>query len=272
MCFLITGLISTVTLLGQGECPPEIVKKQNELAKKKYMDKTKYEEIIGNSFVCELSTIPDATFDALCERFEYNPYFERAKKANPNLSSYVMYAENFTGSANLFCVVLNNMNKKETANLPPEAQKRLQVIDNTIEMYKNIQEGLDKEIRSNKGEIIDNGTHLIIKNVPFVSLPRIGKIIGQTAANINIYFRKDEYQILIAMLEREKQYILDPSKARKDCEERVSATLDLAVAYAAFQAGEDIPGWTSIISYAVGKLACQPEPNNSVSNNGKTSK
>lgn len=271
--FLIVGLISAITVFAQQPCKGDIIEKENiELAKNIFKTEIVNEKVNGNSYVGKLSTMSDEKFNALCERFEYNPNFEKAKKINPNLSSYVMYAENITGSTNLFCVVLNNMNKKETANLPPEAQKRLQVIDNTIEMYKNIQEALDKETQNNKGEIIDNGTHLIIKNVPFVSLPQIGKILGQTAANVNIYFRKNEFKNLIAILERDKQYILNPNKVREDCEKEVSATLDLVAAYAAFQGGGEVDWWNSIVSDLAGKIACQPKSNNSVSNNEKTGK
>jgi len=136
MCFLITGLISTITLLGQGECPPEIVKKQNELAKKKYMDKTKYEEIIGNSFVCELSTIPDATFGALCDRIDCNPNYEMEKNRSPNLSGYVMYAKNPTGETNVFCADLD----RKTGLVTNSYRGKLKGFDWTQREYKGKQE------------------------------------------------------------------------------------------------------------------------------------
>jgi len=287
--FLIIGLISNVTAFSQENCPAiKMAEDNKELAKGIFRTKTESERINGNTYVSNLSAMSDEKFNALCERFEYNPNFEQAKKNNPNLSSYVMYAKNFTGETNIYTAILDNY-RKELENLPQNVKKRLQVIDNTIKMYEDLQEALNKEIQYNTGEILDNGINLEIKHIKivsgdvsipgfsslnkytanliggeimkqekeiivnsigkqgtpidnpladkmnacfkifegaavldpplrlitedpwykvFVSLPEAGKIIGHTAAIVNIYFRKNEYSNFITELEKEKQYIL----------------------------------------------------------------
>ncbi|MDR1983628.1 MAG: hypothetical protein LBQ28_02245 [Prevotellaceae bacterium] len=175
--YLITiGLIIAINALAQEPCDKEIElrEKVNELRQKVFDKKTKKETTTNDSYVCQLSTIPDKTFSVLCEA--YHPNFEKERKKNPNITNYFMFAENDKGELNMFCENLDY--KKDLANLPQDVQKRLNVIDNTIEMYKKIQEALDKEIQYNTGEIIDNGVNLAIKHIPdFLPKVKIGEMV-----------------------------------------------------------------------------------------------
>ena len=287
---LIIGLFSTISVFGQQDCQTceEIEQENIKLAKNIFRTETEESKVNGDSYVSKLSAMSDERFNALCERLDYNPYFEQAKKNNPDLSSYVMYAKNLTGGTNLFCAMLDY--KKEIENLPQDAKERLEVINNTIELYKNLQKALNEEMLYNTGEIIDNGVNLVIKHLPkifpkdyeipffpdldndvanllgkdaikiaksditeniikksppiknwladnmnkgfkffnhiavlspplkaitihpyyriAISLPESGKIIGHILTDVNIYFRKNEYEKLIAALESERQYII----------------------------------------------------------------
>jgi hypothetical protein len=171
-------------MFAQEQCKSIEIEKENiELAKNIFSTETKDKKINGDSYVSKLSAMSDDKFNALCDRFEYNPYFEQAKKNNPDLSSYVMYAENLTGVTNLFCAMLDY--KKEIENLPQDVKKRLQTIDNTIKLYKDLQDALSKEMRYNNEEIIDNGINLAIKHVEIftqdVSIPGFSDLNKYTA-------------------------------------------------------------------------------------------
>jgi len=102
---LIIGLFSAITALSQEICQLEV--ENCKLAENIFRTQTINENFNGNSYVCNLSIMSDERFYALCDRFEYNPNFENAKRNNPNMSIYVMYAKNSKGETNVFCVDLD---------------------------------------------------------------------------------------------------------------------------------------------------------------------
>lgn len=206
---LIIGLISSVTMFAQGttikcERARKIEEKNIKLAKDIFRKESIDERINGNIYVCGLSTMSDEKFNALCDRFEYNSNYEKLKRNNPNLSSFVTYAKDLAGGTNIFVVNLNY--KTAFTDFPKDAQKRLQVIDNTIELYKNLQKALDREMQYNTGEILDNGTNLVIKHIPAIipkdveisGFPNLAKDITNLVGKEIIKSTKDEVVINIA--------------------------------------------------------------------------
>lgn len=128
-----------------------------------FKTQTKSEQVTNNSYTCQLSKMSDEKFKVMCELFEHNPNFKAAKQKKSNMSNYLMYAENFNGGMNFFSHNLSY--QKEIDNLPKDAQERLKVIGNTINLLENLRNALEIEKSINVDEISINAVNLELKLV-----------------------------------------------------------------------------------------------------------
>jgi hypothetical protein len=166
----IISMLATLNTFAQENCDCDAIEQENtKLAEKIFQTKTEFESVDEISYICQLAKMPDKTFNALCERYQYNYNFQKQREKNPNIRNYFMFAENENEEINIFCENIDP--EKEFANLPKDVQQRLKVIDNAIEMCKNIQKVLDNEISYNWGEVLDNGVNLVIKHAPNIEVP-----------------------------------------------------------------------------------------------------
>lgn len=79
-----------------------------KLAEDIFKNQTISERITDNSYSCQLPDMSDKKFSTLCDLFEYNFNFKEAKRKNPNMLNYIMYAKNLNGELNIFCIDVRN--------------------------------------------------------------------------------------------------------------------------------------------------------------------
>jgi len=182
---LIFALISSITVSAQEVCPAVLIEAENiTLAENIFINNAKEAKLLNGSYVCKIAEkMSDERFMALSDRFQHNPYFKRTQDmTKEEITAYIMYAENFSGQFNVFIALQSYF--KELEYLPEDVQTRLRIIDNTIQMYTDIQQALDLELQYNTGEIIDNGIALLIKQVPEI-LPSVN-IPGYTSIDTEL--------------------------------------------------------------------------------------
>lgn len=215
--FIVIVLIMTVKISVQAQkCDLEMEKERKikESLREILLTETVTEAFTDDAYMCQISLVSDEIFHFLCS--VYHPNFEKEREKNPNITNYFMFAENENGELNMFCEHVDL--KKELANFPQDVQKRLDIIEKTIKMNKDVIEALDKEKKNNYMQVLDNGIELIIKHATTIQIVPIGKVSApETVVNLV----KDK------LLESKKNEIMKYQKLKNENKDAANEAITL---------------------------------------------